>query len=150
MLPFVCTVLRLALTTLLWTYRTQTNHTLPHLKHAPHPLHVLRGWWRRNPRLNTLPLCESGLADLSQLQHVTPLPTAKAAVYPLRGFLYCLISNEAGEPTPHKPESPEEARLSSCAVHICLGTTRSSSRLLLKENRLALRKSPAAWRTLLV
>jgi len=47
----------------------------------------------KNSRFNRLPLGKSELAGIPQLQHLTPLVKVKAAVYPLWGLVYCLISN---------------------------------------------------------
>lgn len=134
-----------------------TNHTWACWKTWPtltlpiNTLHILSvtevpdGWEE------TQGLCKSELADISKLQHVTPLLKVKAAVHPLQGFIYCHISNsrQSVSSKTWKPvlshHATKEARFSSCTVDMCFWTTTSISRLLLKRNRLTVRNSSAAW-----
>lgn len=118
-----------------WTcWKTWPTLTLPiNTLHIRSVTEVLDGWEE------TQGLCKSELADISKLQHVTPLLKVKAAVHPLQGFIYCHISNsrQSVSSKTWKPvlshHATKEARFSSCTADMCFWTTTSISRLLLKK-----------------
>lgn len=107
-LPQYCSLSRFHKATFNTQNSEETYPSIPELAEKHYPLsltlslktlHILQALlgclMDEKPRLNRLPLCKSEHADISQLQRVTPPLKVKAAVYPLRGFIYCLISNSS-------------------------------------------------------